>query len=71
MVEKRSTIQLVAEICKKLENGVSEQEIIDFFEVEDDLFPEYIKFSLDNNWITVQNGKYKITDYGREVMSQI
>ena len=71
MDEKLSSLRMTAEICKRLEDGTTEQEIMKYFEVEQDLLLEYIKFALDNNWITRQNGKYKITDYGREVISQI
>lgn len=71
MGEKLSSLRMTAEICKRLEDGTSEQEIMDYFDVERDLLLEYIRFALDNNWITRQNGKYKVTEYGREVIPEL
>lgn len=71
MQEKRSNLQTIVEICRRLEEGVPEQEIKQHLDIEDDLFPEYVKFALDNNWVKEQNGKYTISKYGKEVITQL
>lgn len=71
MPERRSSLQIIAEICKRLEEGISEEGIKNQLEIEDDEFPAYVKFALENDWITEQNEKYSISKYGKEVLTQL
>jgi hypothetical protein len=72
--EKRSSLQTIAIVCTKLEQGVSEEEIRKFLdrdnEYASDFLKFYIEFALDNNWlIKDESRKYKITKYGNEFIS--
>ena len=72
--EKRSSLQTIAIVCTKLEQGVSEEEIRKFLdrdnEYASDFLNFYIEFALENSWlIKDENGKYKITKYGNEFIS--
>ena len=72
--EKRSSLQTIAIVCTKLEQGVSEDEIHKFLdrdnEYASDFLKFYIEFALENSWlIKDESGKYKITKYGNEFIS--
>jgi hypothetical protein len=72
--EKRSSLQTIAIVCTKLEQGVSEEEIRKFLdrdnEYASDFLKFYIEFALENSWlIKDESGKYKITKYGNEFIS--
>jgi predicted transcriptional regulator len=72
--EKRSSLQIIAIVCTKLEQGVPEEEIRKFIdpnnEYASDFLTFYVNFALENNWIIKENeGKYNITNYGKEFIS--
>jgi predicted transcriptional regulator len=72
--EKGSSLQTIAIVCTKLEQGVSEEEIRKFIdrdnEYASDFLKFYIEFALENSWlIKDESGKYKITKYGNEFIS--
>jgi hypothetical protein len=72
--EKRSSLQTIAIVCTKLEQGVSEEEIRKFLdrdnEYASDFLKFYIEFAQENSWlIKDESGKYKITKYGNEFIS--
>ena len=68
------TLQTIAIVCTKLEQGVYEEEIHKFLdrdnEYASDFLKFYIEFALENSWlIKDERGKYKITKYGNEFIS--
>jgi hypothetical protein len=72
--EKRSSLQTIAIVCTKLEQGVPEEEIRKFLDPDNeyasDFLTFYIEFSLENNWlIKEESGKYTITKHGKEFIS--
>jgi hypothetical protein len=72
--EKQSSLQTIAIVCTKLEQGVPEIEIRRFLdhnnEYASDFLKFYIEFALENNWlIQDESGKYKITGSGNEFIS--
>ena len=71
--EKRSSLQTIAIVCTKLEQGVPEIEIRRLLdsnnEYASDFLKFYIEFALENNWITYESGKYKITGSGNEFIN--
>ena len=70
MTKKQSPLSIIALICIKLEQGVPEEDIQKLLDLEND-FLSYVEFALDNNWIIKQeDGRYKITDYGKEFVSE-
>ena len=73
MPEKRSPLQTVAFICVKLDEGLPEDKIkldLDFDEYDDNLFSFCVEFALENNLLIKQeNGKYAITNTGKEFAS--
>jgi predicted transcriptional regulator len=70
MKEKRSTLQIIASICTKLEEGASEEKIREYLDLEVEVFSYYVEFALENNWIIKEDdGKYTITNYGKEFVS--
>ena len=73
MPEKPSPLQTVALICMKLDEGFPEGKIkldLDFDEYDDDLFSFCVQFALENNLLIKQeNGKYVITNTGKEFVS--
>lgn len=70
MTKKRSPLNIIAVICIKLEQGVPEEDIRKSLDLEND-FLSYVEFALDNNWIIKQeDGRYKLTDYGKEYVSE-
>jgi predicted transcriptional regulator len=71
MTKKQSLLYLIAIICTKLEQGVPEEDIRNSLDLENDLFLSYIEFALENSWIIKQqDGRYKLTDYGKEFVSE-
>jgi predicted transcriptional regulator len=71
MSKKQSPLFIIAVICTKLEQGVPEEDIRRSLDLENDLFLSYIEFALENNWIIKQfDGRYKLTNYGKEFVSE-
>ena len=71
---KRSSLQTIAIVCTKLEQGVPEEEIRKFLDPDNeyasDFLTFYIEFALENNWlIKEEGGKYTITKHGKEFIS--
>ena len=70
MPEERSPLQTIAVICVKLDQGEPEEKIREYLDIEDELFTFCIEFALENNLIIKQeDGRYKITSYGKEFAS--
>ena len=70
MLEERSPLQTIAVICVKLDQGEPEEKIREYLDIEDELFTFCIEFALENNLIVKQeDGRYKITRYGKEFAS--
>ncbi|MGA8916302.1 MAG: hypothetical protein WB474_09955 [Nitrososphaeraceae archaeon] len=70
MPEGRSPLQIIAVICVKLDQGEPEEKIREYLDIEDELFTFCIEFALENNLIVKQeDGRYKITRYGKEFAS--
>jgi predicted transcriptional regulator len=70
MAKKISSLNIIAIICTKLVQGVPEEDIRKSLDLEND-FLFYVEFALENNWIIKQeDGRYKLTDYGKEFVSQ-
>jgi hypothetical protein len=67
--EKRSPLQTIALICVKLDEGESEEKIMEYLDIEDDLFIFCVEFALENNLIIRQDGRFKITVAGKEFVS--
>jgi hypothetical protein len=72
--DKRSSLETIAIVCTKLEQGVSEEEIRKFLDSDNeyasDFLDFYIEFALENSWlIKDESEKYKITNYGNEFIS--
>jgi hypothetical protein len=72
--EKRSSLQTIAIVCIKLEQGVPEEELRKFLDPDNeyasDFLTFYIEYALENNWlIKEESGKYNITKYGKEFIS--
>jgi predicted transcriptional regulator len=68
--EERSPLQTIAVICVKLDQGEPEEKIREYLDIEDELFAFCVKFALENNLIIKQeDGRYKITSYGKEFAS--
>ncbi|HMK58636.1 MAG TPA: hypothetical protein VK462_06260 [Nitrososphaeraceae archaeon] len=72
--DKRSSLETIAIVCTKLEQGVSEEEIRKFLDSDNeyasDFLDFYIEFALENSWLIKDaSGKYKITKYGNEITS--
>jgi hypothetical protein len=69
--EIRSPLQTIALICTKLDQGVSKDKIrLDLDLDDDDLFSFCVEFALENNFLIKQeNGKYAITNTGKEFIS--
>ena len=70
MPEERSPLQIIAVICVKLDQGEPEEKIREYLDIEDELFTFCIEFALENKLIIKQeDGRYKITSYGKEFAS--
>ena len=70
MPEERSPLQTIADICVKLDQGEPEEKIREYLDIEDELFAFCLEFALENNLIVKQeDGRYKITRYGKEFAS--
>ena len=70
MPEGRSPLQIIAVICVKLDQGEPEEKIREYLDIEDELFAFCVEFALENNLIVKQeDGRYKITRYGKEFAS--
>ncbi len=70
MTKKRSPLNIIAVICTKLVQGVPEEDIRKSLDLEND-FLSYVEFALENNWIIKQeDGRYKLTDYGKDFVSE-
>ena len=70
MPEERSPLQTIAVICVKLDQGEPEEKIREYLDIEDELFSFCVEFALENNLIIKQeDGRYKITSYGKEFAS--
>jgi predicted transcriptional regulator len=68
--EKRSPLQTIAVVCVKLDQGESEEKIMEYLDIENDLFTFCVEFARENNLIIRQeDGRYKITIYGKEFVS--
>ena len=65
MREKWSPLQTIAVVCVKLDQGESEESIMEYLDIEDDLFT----FALENNILIRQEGRFKITICGKEFIS--
>lgn len=70
------SLQTVAIICTKLEQGLPENQIRKSLDLENDgifdSFAHYLEFALKNNWIIKENNtKYAITKYGKEVINAL
>jgi predicted transcriptional regulator len=71
MTKKQSDLYIIAVICTKLEQRVPAEDIRKSLDLENDLFLSYIEFALENNWIIKQdNGRYKLTNYGKEFVGE-
>ena len=67
MPEERSPLQTIAVICVKLDQGEPEEKIREYLNIEDELFAFCLEFSLENKLIIKQeDGRFKITSYGKE-----
>jgi len=70
MTKKQSPLNIIAIICTKLEQDVPEEDIRKSLDLENE-YLSYVEFALENNWIVKQqDGKYKLTDYGKEFVSE-
>ena len=69
MPEKRSPLQTITAVCVNLDQGKSKENIMEDLDIEDDLFTFCIEFALENNLIIRQDGRFKITNYGKEFIS--
>ena len=69
MPEKRSPLQTIAVVCVKLDQGESEESIMEYLDIEDDLFTFCVEFALENNILIRQDGRFKITICGKEFLS--
>jgi predicted transcriptional regulator len=70
MTKKQSPLYIIAVICTKLVQGVPEEDIRKSLDLENDFLP-YVEFALENNWIIKQeDGRYKLTEYGKEFVSE-
>ena len=70
MPEERSPLQIIAVICVKLDQGEPEEKIREYLDIEDELFAFCVEFALENKLIIKQEeGRYKITSYGKEFAS--
>ena len=70
MPEERSPLQTIAVICVKLDQGEPEEKIREYLDIEDELFAFCLEFALENKLIIKQeDGRYKITSYGKEFAS--
>jgi hypothetical protein len=67
--EKRSPLQTIAIVCVKLDEGESEEKIMEYLDIEDDLFIFCVEFALENNLMIRQDGRFKITIAGKEFIS--
>ena len=67
--EKRSPLQTIAVVCVKLDQGKSEENIMEYLDIEDDLFTFCVEFALENNLMIRQDGRFKITICGKEFIS--
>jgi hypothetical protein len=67
--EKRSPLQTIALICVKLDEGESEEKIMEYLDIEDELFIFCVEFALENNLIIRQDGRFKITAAGKEFVN--
>ena len=66
MPEKRSPLQTIG---VKLDQGESEEKIMEYLDIKDDLFTFCVEFALENNLIIRQDGRFKITICGKEFIS--
>ena len=69
MPEKRSPLQTIALVCVKLDEGESEEKIMEYLDIEDELFIFCVEFALENNLMIRQDGRFKITVAGKEFIS--
>ena len=70
MPEERSPLQTIAVICVKLDQGEPEEKIREYLDIEDELFAFCLEFALENELIIKQeDGRFKITSYGKEFAS--
>ena len=70
MSKKQTPLNIIAIICTKLVQGVPEEGIRKSLDLENE-FLSYVEFALENNWIVKQeDGRYKLTDYGKEFVSE-
>jgi hypothetical protein len=68
--EERSPLQTIAVICVKLDQGDPEEKIREYLDIEDELFAFCLEFALENKLIIKQeDGRFKITSYGKEFAS--
>jgi hypothetical protein len=68
--EERSPLQTIAVICVKLDQGEPEEKIREYLDIEDELFAFCLEFALENKLIIKQeDGRFKITSYGKEFAS--
>jgi hypothetical protein len=67
--EKRSPLQTIAVVCVKLDQGESEEKIMEYLDIEDDLYTFCVEFALENNNLIRHDGRIKITICGKEFIS--
>ena len=58
MPEKRSPLQTIALVCVKLGEGESEEKIMEYLDIDDDLFTFCVEFGLENNLMIRQDGRF-------------
>ena len=69
-LKNRSPLQTIAVICVKLDQGEPEEKIREYLAIEDELFAFCIEFAIENKLIIKQeDGRYEITNYGKEFAS--
>ena len=70
MAKKQSPLNIIAIICTKLVQGVPEEDIRKSLDLENE-FLSYVEFALENNLIVKhEDGRYKLTNYGKEFVSE-
>ena len=68
--EERSRLQTIAVICVKLDQGLPEEKIREYLDIEEELFAFCVEFALENKLIIKQESdRYEITSNGKEFAS--
>jgi hypothetical protein len=61
-------LQTIAVVCVKLDQGESEEKIMEYLDIEDYLFNFVFNLNM-KSLIIRQDGRFKITIYGKEFIS--